>query len=62
MARRVCGAVESIVGGRVIIVLLTLGVVCVLCSGFVLVLTFGGVLLWRHPELQEAAEARPWDR
>jgi hypothetical protein len=46
----------------VIIVLITLAVVCALCAGFVLLLTFGGALLWRHPELQESAEARPWDR
>jgi hypothetical protein len=33
-----------------------------LFAGFILLLTFGGAFLWRHPELREAAEARPWDQ
>lgn len=62
MAARVHRAFESIVGGGVIIVFITLAVVCILCSGFILLLTFGGAFLWHHPELREAAEARPWDQ
>jgi hypothetical protein len=45
-----------------IIVLMTLATVLAMCAGFVLLLTFGSAFLWRHPELREAAEARPWDQ
>jgi hypothetical protein len=44
------------------IVLSALAVVCGLCGSLVLLLAVGAMFNKRHPELQEAAEARPWDR